>query len=185
MAVIYTKRFALRPITEDDAPVFARLCNDETIARNTARIPHPYTIENAVAFTRYAVSAVAEKHEYHFAVCEDDEIIGRCGVMRDNDDWEIGYWVAAAARGNGVATEIAGATTQFAIEALQAKIVTAGYFFDNPASAKVLEKLGFRATGESREIFSLGRDCTVETPQMTLRATDFLRPEAVRINTAR
>lgn len=68
---------------------------------------------------------------------------------------------------------------------LNAKIVTAGYFIDNPASARVLQKLGFRETGEIVKTHSLGRGCEVDTPRMVLRAEDFVRPEDVRIEDAR
>lgn len=185
MTVIHTKRFTLRPVCEADAPVLAVLCNDETLARNTARIPHPYTPDNALAFIRYMQQAQTHGTEFAFAAHGKDGVAGCCGVMRDNDAWEIGYWVAAAARGEGVATEIAGAVTQFAFDTLQTETLAAGYFIDNPASAKVLEKLGFRTTGEVRKIHSLGRGCEVETPRMVLHASEFVRPAGVRIESAR
>ncbi|WP_425409976.1 GNAT family N-acetyltransferase [Hyphococcus sp.] len=185
MTVIQINRYTLRPMMETDAPVLAGLCNDPAIARNTARIPCPYTLEDARRFVRYIAEAGAAGDEFAFAVCADDRIIACCGVAKDGGAWELGYWVAAAARGRGVATQAAGAVTQFAFETLGAETVTAGYFTDNPASARVLDKLGFRATGETVELYSLGRGCAVETRRMALNAADFVRPEGVRIKTAK
>ena len=47
---IETGDLLLRPIALADAPRFAFLVNDETLARNTSRIPFPYTVENAQDF---------------------------------------------------------------------------------------------------------------------------------------
>ena len=113
MTLLQTHRFLLRPIEQSDAPVFARLCNDELIARNTARIPYPYTLEDAEIFTKTAAAAFRHGKEYAFAVCEQDAVIACCGVMRiTNILFELGYWVSLPARGRGVATEAAHAVSQ-------------------------------------------------------------------------
>lgn len=184
MTLIHTRRYLLRPIAEDDAPVFAALCNDEAIARNTARIPRPYTLEDARSFTRHMAKAHANGKEFAFAVCKAGEIVACAGVMQDGDAWELGYWVAEAARGSGVATEAAGAVAHYAFDRLNAETVAAGYFIDNPASARVLQKLGFRETGEIVKTQSLGRGCDVDTQRMILRAGDFVGPDGVRIEDA-
>ncbi|WDI30016.1 GNAT family N-acetyltransferase [Hyphococcus flavus] len=181
MTIIYTKRFTLRPITEADAPAFAKICNDELIARNTARIPHPYTLDNAIAFTRYAMNAVSEKKEFPFAVCDGETIIGCSGVLQEGDAWELGYWIANDARGRGAATEAARATVQFAIQGLCAKSVISGHFTDNIVSGRVLEKIGFRYTGKSVTMHSLGRGREVETRRMELSLTDFEPPPAFKV----
>lgn len=184
MTTIHTKRFLLRPIAEADAPVFAKLCNDETIARNTARIPHPYTLEDAVAFTRVISGAFKAGKELAFAVCRNDEIVACCGVSVDHDKFELGYWVAATARGDGVATEAARAVAHFSFEKLGAATIEAGHFTDNPASGRVLEKTGFRYTGERKMQHSLGRGGEDDSLRMRLARKDFARPEDVRIEDA-
>ena len=177
MTLIRTSRFLLRPIEAADAPVFARLCNDALIARNTARIPHPYTLEDAEFFTAARARAFALGTEFAFAVCDVGEIVACCGVMRiTNEMFELGYWVAMAARGNGVATEAAAAVAHFAFTRLGAGAVAAGHFTDNPASGRVLEKAGFRYTGETRKQFSLGRGGESDSLRMTLAREDFAAP---------
>ena len=58
MTIIQFQDLTLQPITLNDASSFAGLCNDETLARNTSRIPFPYTLENATAFVERAVSDI-------------------------------------------------------------------------------------------------------------------------------
>ncbi len=164
MNCITTKRFRLRPIERGDAAELAVLCNDADIARNTARIPHPYTQEHAAAFVDYAVRSLANKSEYVFAICKTDEIIGCVGVFTESAGvYELGYWVGQRHRGQGVATETAIALVEFAFTQLGAGTITAGHFVDNPASRRVLKKAGFHPTGEVVMMFSTGRGEEVET----------------------
>ena len=180
MTVITTPRFTLRAIREDDAPILAQLCNDNAIARNTARIPHPYTLTDARSFVKSISAALAAGTEYAFAVCERGAIVSCAGVMpRQAGAVELGYWVAAQARGKGVATEAAGATALFAFERLGAEPMLAGHFTDNPGSGRVLAKLGFKPTGEIVKTFSAGRGGEADTVRVTLTREDFVAPEGV------
>ncbi|VAW04715.1 hypothetical protein MNBD_ALPHA05-2367, partial [hydrothermal vent metagenome] len=174
MTVIRTKRFILRPIEKADAPRFAILCNDLEIARHTARIPHPYTRQDAELFVDQLIAARIKGDEHAFAVCRDKEIIACAGALQTGERvWEIGYWVGADYRGDGVASEIADAMVQFAIGEMGAKSVTAGYFIDNPVSGRVLEKIGFRDTGETVMLTSLGRAQAVSSHRLELDVVGF------------
>ncbi len=180
MTIIRTNRLLLRPVERGDAPRFAELCNDRSIANNTSRIPHPYTAEDARNFVDYAIQATAKSNEFPFAVCRNDNIIACAGVLANSaKSFELGYWVGADDRGKGIAGEAAAAVTCFAFEKLAATIVTAGYFIGNPASGRVLEKLGFHSTGKTVKTMSLGRGGEVDTIRMELSASDFARPEGV------
>ena len=170
MSDLTTKRIILRAIVKSDAPAFAQLCNDEELARNTARIPHPYTLDHAKGFVAYAEEARASRTEFTFAVCEHGDIVACCGVRAmDGGTHELGYWVGRDARGRGVATEAARAVVAFAFDTLGAREITAGHFADNPASGRVLEKIGFVKTGETPDLFSLGRGGESKTVRMALR----------------
>ena len=89
--IITTKRLVLRPVERADAPRFVVLCNDADIARNTARIPQPYTEEDAANFVERATRAAANGDEYVFAVTCDNEIIACAGAMpMDDGAFELG-----------------------------------------------------------------------------------------------
>jgi ribosomal-protein-alanine N-acetyltransferase len=97
----------LRPWREEDAQQLSLLGNDPLVARfMTDGFPHPYRLEDAERFIRFASS-----HEPRrlFAVISDGELAGGIGVHPQEDIWrknaELGYWVAQAHWGKGVATE--------------------------------------------------------------------------------
>ncbi len=172
----------MRPIERGDAPRFAELCNDETLARNTSRIPHPYSLQEAEQFVRRSEAEFLSGQESRFAVCLDGEIVACTGVMPNSDkSFELGYWVGALYRGKGIAGTAAKAILQFAFEKLGAELITAGHFTDNPASGRVLEKLGFRPTGEIIGTMSLARNCDVETARFELRREHFAADPGIRI----
>lgn len=186
MTIITTPRLLLRPILQDDAPAFARLCDDRLIARNTARIPHPYTIENAKAFVTFISNAFEAGEEYAFAVCEDGDIVACAGISpQEGGVFELGYWVGAEARRRGVAVEAAGAVACFAFEQLGASRIAAGHFTDNPVSGRVLSKLGFKPTGEIVRTYSAGRGGEADTRRMALTSEGFATPTSVQIDSHR
>jgi RimJ/RimL family protein N-acetyltransferase len=164
----------LRPIEHADAERFAELCNDETLARNTSTIPFPYTIEDAKNFVNQSIHDVDTSAQYRFAVCRAGEIIACTGLMRTEDTaFELGYWVGQKARGQGIATKAASAIIRYAFEKLGGETINAGYFLDNPASGRVLEKLGFKPTGEIVKTHSLARNSEVETARFLLTRPAF------------
>ena len=70
---------------------------------------------------------------------------------------EAGWILSPAMHGKGYATEAGARIVAFAFEVLNAEKLAAGWFYDNPASGRVLEKLGFGACGEeARSCLSRG-----------------------------
>lgn len=174
MPIIKTKRFLLRPLEAGDAPRLVDLCNDPDIARNTARICIPYALDDAQAFIAYAAKAAAAGEEFPFAVCRDGAVVACAGAKPHGEKaCELGYWVGADHRGQGAASEAGDGVLQFALAALQPKTLTSGFFADNPASGRVLEKLGFRPTGEVVKTMSLGRGCEVDTVRVAMAPADY------------
>lgn len=165
----------LRPIAPEDAGEFALLCNDIDIARNTARIPHPYGRADAEAFVaKCGGASFGADGDYVFAVRRDGRIVACAGANRTSDGiFEIGYWVGAPFRRQGLATRAARAVTHFAFECLNAKTATAGFFADNPASGRILDRIGFRRTGETVYMQSIGRGEAVETLRLSLDRRDY------------
>src|SRR5262249_42904025 len=67
---------------------------------------------------------------------------------------ELGYWIGPRERGLGYATAAAHALMTRAFGRLARSVVFARCADDNPASARVLTKLGFRPVGNPREATS-------------------------------
>lgn len=143
---VRTDRLLLRPGWVEDAPALAGAI-DEQVARNTARIPWPYDVAAAEAF-------LSQPHAVHAPNClifartaKGARLIGGVGLTADEDGHEIGYWLARPYWGLGFATEAADALLRSARHSLRIGRVHSGHFVDNPASGRVLRKLGFRPTG--------------------------------------
>ncbi|CAA9511419.1 MAG: 50S ribosomal protein acetyltransferase, partial [uncultured Sphingomonadaceae bacterium] len=86
------------------------------------------------------------------------ELIGSVGFgQRPGGEIEFGYWIARPFWGRGYATEAGKAVIEAARHSLRIKKLSAGHFLDNPASGRVLEKIGFRPLGIVAPRFSAGR----------------------------
>ena len=153
-----TERLVLRPGWIEDAPALHRVIADEAIVRNLASAPWPYGLADAEAF----LSADRKPSEPAMLIFRrtgaEPELIGSIGFGRRPDgELEFGYWIARGHWGRGYATEAGQAVIAAARDSLRLKRLHAGHFLDNPASGRVLERLGFRPTGRIAPRYSAGR----------------------------
>jgi ribosomal-protein-alanine N-acetyltransferase len=173
-----TERLLLRPQETGDAARLALLLGDYDVARNLATVPHPYTEEDAKEFIARATEDRARGLSHSFAVTVKPEglLVGGCGLrLKDDSVFEFGYWLGKPYWGNGYATEAVRRLMDFAFRELDAPLLRAGWFHDNPASGRVLDKLGAAPAGaEQRDCLARGH--TVYCHLATLDRTDFGRP---------
>ena len=172
-----TERLLLRPGWAEDAPELARAIADEQVVRNLATAPWPYRQEDAEAF----LAAPRDPVMPSFLITERTDgaprIVGSCGLgRRPSGSVEMGYWIGRQHWGKGFATEASRALIEIA-KALKFPRLEASHFLDNPASGRVLEKLGFVATGMSAERYSCARGGEAMAKIYRLRLVD--RQEAM------
>lgn len=150
-----TERLRLRPFRITDAGAVSTLAGDEAIARNTLNIPHPYSREDAEEWIRGHPGQFDRRDAVAYAVtlASDGTLVGAVGLILDeaNDSAELGYWIARDQWGQGFATEAARAVVAWAFDTLELHRIHASHFPRNPASGRVLEKLGMRHEGRLRE----------------------------------
>ena len=170
-----SERFLMRPPVAKDARQNACCVNYESMARNLARLPHPYTPDDALDWVAYTEKARAQETEYAFVITHQEAgTIGSVGFNRTSGDaWEIGYWVDRAVQGKGVATEAAAALLAWGEQQFGVTQFTAGHFKDNPASGRVLDKLGFQRVGE-KLLYSMARGGKDEAWRYTLKTVPTL-----------
>lgn len=153
-----TERLLLRPGWLEDAPALFDGIRDEAIVRNLASAPWPYRLADAQAFLRTDRMASEPCFLIFRRTDGDPQFVGTVGFgRRPSGETEFGYWIARAHWGRGYATEAGKAALAHARDSLRLKAVNAGHFLDNPASGRVLEKLGFRPTGIVAPRYSAGR----------------------------
>ncbi len=150
-----TPDLLLRPYVPGDALAVVRVCSDRTVAAFTRTIPHPYSLADAEVFIQRVTSGWEAGTGAAFAICErwaggvESDPIGSVGVMIDAIDvrGEIGYNMASEHRGKGYATQAVRALCGWCFEGIGLRKLTAHYMTHNPASARVLERAGFRREG--------------------------------------
>jgi len=147
--MLETRRLRLRPPETGDVHAIASQMADWDVVKNLASAPYPYTEDHARAFVARQEDGRAKGSDFAFAVTPKagGALAGMCGVHLRETGLELGYWFGRAHWGQGYATEAAGEVLGFAFRNLRAGAVEAGWYHDNPASGRVLEKLGFRPAG--------------------------------------
>lgn len=150
--MLTTQRLLLRSFTIDDAPQLHRLINNRDVALNTLRIPFPYPEGEA---ERWISTHDNRTDDHVFAVTLRDggTLVGCVGlhVKPDHEHGELGYWIGVPYWGAGYATEAARAVMQFGFETLSLHRIFAMHFARNPASGRVLQKIGMRHEGTLRQ----------------------------------
>ena len=144
----------LRPKRRADLDALTAACQDPEIPRWTF-VPSPYTRADAEAYyERSRAEAAAGRAVSLLAVgARDERLLGSFSVMeldRAPGYGELGYWVAAGARGRGVATRAVRLLHDWAVRALGLTELEILPHRDNAASRRIAEKAGYRDTGELR-----------------------------------
>jgi len=158
--ILKTERLILRPPNLDDAPLYSRYASDWDIARMTGSLPFPIPVVSTEIKIEMLLSRKRRGLSYPYAITLDGgDIIGAMDIFwrSENDDCELGYWIARPFWGKGYAPEAAKAVMAEANRTLNITDFVAGVFADNPASMRVLEKLGFTKTGSQGDYFSMAR----------------------------
>jgi RimJ/RimL family protein N-acetyltransferase len=155
IATLHTKRLTLRPMCADDIPAFVPLLDDFDVVKNLTHIPHPYTEADGRDFIARTEEKRSQGLTLNYAVLlGGEDFIGFCTANIEDENGtrhlgsrELGYWYDKSFWGRGYASEAAEAVVSHAFDVLGAAALTSGYYVDNPASGRVLEKLGFQKTG--------------------------------------
>lgn len=145
--ILETARLLLRPPEDGDVAEFAPLIGRFAVAKNLSAVPHPYREADGFAWVTEMRAARAKGTDYVFALIRkyDGTFIGICAVHPWRD-FELGYWLGEPYWGTGYATEAGHRVAHFAFEELGATQLLSAYMYDNPASGRVLSKLGFLYT---------------------------------------
>jgi len=130
------------------------------VAAGTLTIPHPYPEGAAEAWIAGHAAAAERGEAIQLAIerREDGALVGAIGLEleRGHDRAELGYWVGVPYWGSGYATEAAAAVLRYAFEVERLNRVFAYHFTDNPASGRVLQKLGMTHEGTRRGHYRKG-----------------------------
>jgi len=148
---ISTRRLLLRPFVLADAADVQRLAGDPGIARTTLSVPHPYGDGMAAEWisTHQAGFEAGTLANFAIAMQAGGSLVGSIGltIRPEFERAELGYWIAAAHWNRGYATEAAAAVIDYGFATLGLNKIFATHMARNPASGRVMQKLGMRSEG--------------------------------------
>jgi [ribosomal protein S5]-alanine N-acetyltransferase len=133
-----------------------RLAGRREIADTTISIPHPYSEQQALQWIAGNAELFAKGKVVVFGIelKTGDTLAGGIG-LRDIDtehsQAELGFWIAVEYWRKGYATEAARAVIAFGFEELGLNRIYAHHMARNPASGRVLAKIGMRLEGLLRQ----------------------------------
>ncbi len=161
---ISTQRLVLkRPDKTIKKRLFASLVGDWDIAKWLSDVPYPFTEKHAEKFIKRS-----SPDDLRFSVFYDEILVGGVGVsFEDNNELDLGYWIAKDYWGYGFATEACIGLIEYIKNETDFETITACYVKGNKASANVLKKLGFIEIGECEEYF-LSRKKTMSCVDLIL-----------------
>ena len=153
---ITTERLILRPYKLDDALELQRLIGERDVARTLMSVPHPYENGMAEEWIGRRQELFDKGESVNFAIThrEDGYLIGGIGfhqVDREAERAEIGYWIAKQYWNNGYGTEAAMAVVKFGFEVMKLNRIHAAHFSNNPASGRIMQKIGMKYEGCRRQ----------------------------------
>lgn len=146
-----TDRLILECYAQSHVPEITEAINEPGISEYTRTIQYPYTEKDAQSFALRHEDGLESGTMVCWAIRERESgaVIGSIGftINREDSNAEIGYMINSAFRGRGYATEAARACMQFGFETLRLFRIYASWYADNPASGKILRKLGMSEEG--------------------------------------
>ncbi len=139
-----TRRCRIALLRAEDAAALQAI-TDESVTSRVHFLPAPFTVADAATLIR-----AADGHRF-YGVWERDEarLLGVVGANpRNSYEIEVGYWFAAVARGRGLAGEAVRAVIAGLADRNPVSRIVAECRPDNAPSWRLLERVGFAATGD-------------------------------------
>ena len=168
-----TERLLLRPGWIEDAPALTRAIADEAIVTKLARAPWPYRLADAEAFLARRPDVRLPDFLIFARTRGAPRLVGGIGLHEsDRGAAELGYWIARPFWGLGFATEAGRAVVDLARHSLKLPKLVSSPMIDNPASGRVLRKIGFKPVGRTVPRHSVARGSEVPCMLYALDAGD-------------
>ena len=147
-----TERILLRPWRDSDAEALFKYASDPEVGPRAGWPPHK-SVEESLGIIR---TVFGSETMWAVELKETSEAIGCVGYLPasasnlkiENDQCEVGYWIAKPYWGKGICTEAMRLVVDYCFHVKGFTVLWGDYFPENPASGRVMEKCGFMDTGE-------------------------------------
>jgi ribosomal-protein-alanine N-acetyltransferase len=146
---LHTPRLTLRPTDAVDTPRICEIQSNWNVTRMLRLASYPPDAEAIRDWVFGHRSEWERGVAYRFGVLLDGYFVGCTDIDEiAGGGGDLGYWLDEAFWGRGLANEAASAVLRFGVDILKLEWLRSGHAADNPASGKVLTKLGFRWTDD-------------------------------------
>ncbi|MBO4590873.1 MAG: GNAT family N-acetyltransferase [Bacteroidaceae bacterium] len=146
-----TDRILLRPWCESDAEALFKYASDPEVGPRAGWPPHKTPEESReiirTLFSGEGMWAVEWKETAEAIGCVGYLPSSASNLKIDDDQCEVGYWIARPYWGKGICTEAMRMVIDYCFQEKGFSVLWGSYFPDNPASGRVMEKCGFVDTG--------------------------------------
>jgi [ribosomal protein S5]-alanine N-acetyltransferase len=156
VAPIETERLTLRPLTPADSAPIQAAAGRREVADTMISIPHPFSARDAERYVRARIAQYRRGRALALGLwSRPDQAF--CGLVelraidREHALAELSFWLAAGRQGRGYMGEAIAAVLRLAFEDLGLNRVYAYHMTRNPASGRVLARLGFQPEGLLRQ----------------------------------
>jgi RimJ/RimL family protein N-acetyltransferase len=145
---VFGERIYLRSLNFDDVKELQRIAGNERVARMLSSVTSPWPYEKIQTWIDQ--SEFTGPIGFRLGICLlDGKLIGAIGLGGNYPS--VMYFIDESYAGQGYATEATHLMVEYGFENYDIPEITSDVFDDNPASKRVLEKLGFIAFGQAME----------------------------------
>lgn len=147
-----TPRLLLRKLTPEDAPdYFRHLFGSQAVSQYMLWAPHK-ELSESVASIQKVLRRYEEGRCYRWGIvlAETGSLVGIVELLRFDEEVQscsFAYMLGEDFWGRGYGTEALTAAFDFAFLWMGVHSITADHFAENPASGRVMEKVGMQKTG--------------------------------------
>ena len=147
-----SERIILRLWREEDAENLFKYASDPDVGPRAGWAPHQSVEESREIIQKYFSNdrtwAIELKETGEAIGCIGYFIYGESNINIGENDAEAGYWIAKPYWNRGICTEALRWLIDYCFNEKKFQTLWSDFFVDNPASGRVMEKCGFRDTGE-------------------------------------
>ncbi|BCP55621.1 N-acetyltransferase [Kaistia sp. 32K] len=155
---IQTANVLLRPLRPGDGPAIVSGLSDYEVTRWLARVPYPYSLDEALRFLAWERAQRPVSAEQVYAI-DRGGMIGLISLRDAGPRPVLGYWLAREHWGNRYMSEAAAALVEDTFDDPDIIEIQSGVFEGNERSLAIQKRLGFEIIGRSiQHNLALGRD---------------------------
>lgn len=177
-----TPRMRLRGPGFGDARRMTDFLSNFAVSGNLARVPHPYTIDDARAWLGGWRADCATNDTCFILDYRGEGAIGMAGFHDRDGVAELGYWLGEPYWNQGLMSEALYAILDWYFDTTIADYIVSGVFHFNMASAALQMKFGFAETGRStRHCLARGKELEHIDTELTREAYAASRPKQKKV----